>query len=1063
MAIVTPEIAESFRLLCDPAWYRARNPDIAATGRDPLRHFIDFGLNEGRDPNPFFDGAWYRAQYMGADMGAAGEQHPLLHYLREGAARGFNPHPEFDAEWYVARHPDAAFNPLLYHLRVGRHRGLPTAPGFEPADFLASTGSPLLPPAGVAVDVVIPVYRGLAETRRCLESVLADPDRPPGAVIVIDDATPEKPLAAWLGGMARAGRIRLLRNARNQGFVASVERGMEAAGRNDVALLNADTEVPSGWLARLAGHAYAEARIASVSPFSNNATICGYPSLAGGPPAFGLSTGELDAACREANAGRSVAVPTTVGFCMYIRRAALDAAGGFDIAAFGRGYGEEVDFCRRAAAAGWSHRLACDVFVFHQGAVSFGANNPLAARAQDILAARWPDYPKLVARHAARDPADPARFALTAALFRRAGAPVEVLIDHGLGGGIGRHLEERVTRAGAARNFVRLSPHPRGARLDFPALPGHPPAILPARLDAAMALLGALGVSEASLHQAMGHDLDIAALLFRLGVPFEVTAHDYFLLCPQVNLLPSRDARHCGEPGQAVCNACIAARPSHGARDITTWRQRHAALLLGARLVLCPSQDTLDRFARLAPGARLALAPHDPEPAAAVRAPRPRPGEKLRVLLLGVLAPQKGAAALREVLALADPARFEFRLIGALERPLPPDLASRIAVTGRYKEADLPRLIAAARPHLAWFPATWPETWSYTLSAALHAGLPVVASAIGAFPERLAGRALSFLVDPAASAEAWLAAFEACRAALARPPRVPAPAPLARPALAHPTLAHPTLAPGARPRAVAILPERYADGTPSPCAHIRLMQPLDHPANAAGIAAFLLPDGADPAAAGADAVLTHRNAVPTEAAAEALIDRCRGRGISLIYDLDDDLLALPAEHPDAARLGPMAGAARRLLTAADRVTVSTPALARRIARLRPDARVLANALDERLWGDAAPPPRRDGNVRLLYMGSLTHGGDLALILPALERLREGFGAMVGFDLIGVTETALPDWIGRLSPPPWAGSYPGFVAWLRGEPAWDIGLAPLRRDRFNDTKSPIKAMEYAALG
>ena len=55
----------------------------------------------------------------------------------------------------------------------------------------------------------------LAETRRCIESVLADPDRPAGRVIVIDDASPEPRLAAWLRGVAKSGRIELQRNARD--------------------------------------------------------------------------------------------------------------------------------------------------------------------------------------------------------------------------------------------------------------------------------------------------------------------------------------------------------------------------------------------------------------------------------------------------------------------------------------------------------------------------------------------------------------------------------------------------------------------------------------------------------------------------------------------------------------------------------------------------------------------------------------------------------------------------------------------------------------------------------
>lgn len=75
---------------------------------------------------------------------------------------------------------------------------------------------------------------------------------------------------------------------------------------------------------------------------------------------------------------------------------------------------------------------------------------------------------------------------------------------------------------------------------------------------------------------------------------------------------------------------------------------------------------------------------------------------------------------------------------------------------GCYTDAELPALLAAHQPHLLWFPVRWPETWSYTLSAALEAGVPVLASDLGAFAERLRGRPLSWLQAPGGNAEAWL-------------------------------------------------------------------------------------------------------------------------------------------------------------------------------------------------------------------------------------------------------------------------------------------------------------------
>ena len=97
-------------------------------------------------------------------------------------------------------------------------------------------------------------------------------------------------------------------------------------------------------------------------------------------------------------------LPTGVGFCMFIRRSAIDALGTFDLA-FGAGYGEENDFCLRAARAGWRNVLADDAFVVHTGGRSFaGRKAELGERNMERLLARHPHYGDMVQRYIAADP-----------------------------------------------------------------------------------------------------------------------------------------------------------------------------------------------------------------------------------------------------------------------------------------------------------------------------------------------------------------------------------------------------------------------------------------------------------------------------------------------------------------------------------------------------------------------------------------------------------------------------------------------------------------------------------
>ncbi len=929
------------------------------------------------------------------------------------------------------------------------------------------------------VDVIIPVYKGFLETKRCLESLLRDSHRPPGRNIVVNDNSPDAELSAWLQTVAAQGSVTLFSNDQNLGFVATVNRGMAEAGLSDVVLLNSDTEVPDSWLMRLRRAAYSDPSIGTATPFSNNATICTYPSIGGGLLPAGSATADLDAACQDANAGRTIDIPTAVGFCMYIKRKCLTSVGIFDEQAFGKGYGEENDFCMRALEKGWKHVLACDTFVYHKGEVSFGRESPSRIEAIETLKRRYPAYLAVVSDHVSLDRAAPYRFAITAALFRRSSRPTMLLIVHSLGGGTERQVGELIAANIDLLNIVLLRTSASNLQITVPSMPTHVPLELGSdEYEKIVDILRAFGISRVHIHQVLGHEVLIRMLIDELAIPFDITVHDYYAICPQIHLIwQGLGERYCGELGVEQCNRCIADNRPFGAVDIVNWRTSHTWLLDKADRVICPSIDTKRRIQKYHPQANCIVAPHEPVRSAtwSVHPRRIVDDERLCIVIIGYLTARKGREIVKSCIAECNKLRFEFRLIGVTDPPFGTETAEKLRETGVYLEADLADHVKALAPHVIWFPAAWPETYSYTLTAAIDSGLPIVSSKIGAFPERLEGRPWTWLVDADATPSEWLATFESVRDSLIES-KSKHNSGRAVVGSFYPDKYVSVYNYGCKTKggifsdlrqddclSVLILPDRYVDGRVSPCGFIRLLLPLDYVARTTEIIVESVTVFTATRRI-ADVLVCQRHATKDVAGANELIAHCRATGMKLVYDIDDDLFGTFGEHPEFRYLEATAPVVDRLLHAADHVWVSSEVLKERTAKIRSDSILLPNQLDERIWVSPNREIPSDSPVRILYMGTATHDIDYAFIEAVADRLADRFGKRVSFEIIGVTNRDnLSSSVSRIIPPEGARiSYPAFVEWLVAQSRWHIGVAPLIETPFAAAKSEIKLLDYAAL-
>jgi GT2 family glycosyltransferase/glycosyltransferase involved in cell wall biosynthesis len=625
----------------------------------------------------------------------------------------------------------------------------------EPASAAADPGRP--------VAVVIPAYRGAAQTRTCLEAVRAT--APAGTVVlVVDDASPEPDLATLLDDAARDGRITLHRHARNQGFPGAANAGLRAAaalpGMRDVVLLNSDTVPAAGWLGRLRAAVHSAGDIGTACPLSNDASILGYTDPARPGPATsgdalaglaGLAAGALD--------GVAVEIPTAVGFCMYIRRECLLATGLLRTDLFAQGYGEENDFSLRARRLGWRHVAVPGAYVAHAAGTSFGAARAaLLARNLDVLERLHPGYRALIAEWQQADPLAEARRRLDAARLRaRMPEKSVLLVTHDGGGGV-----ERVVRARAAaleaQGIAAILLRPVVATEADPSAPqrryrpglclvGEADAAalpnlrfrLPEELPELARLLGALHPSRMEVHHMVGHHRAVLELPGRLGIPFEAHLHDYAAICPRVTLTGA-ERRYCGEPEVEACEACVADLGGDIEEDIgpRALRARSAEELAQAGRVVVPSADMAARLRRHFPAVMPVVEPLEDDTDLPPLRPW-RPGATRRVGIVGAIGTAKGYDVL---LACArDAARrdlpLSFVLIGHSEDDARLMDTGRVFVTGPYREDDGPALLAEQGVDFAFLPAVWPETWCFALGLAWRAGLAAALFDLGAPAERV--------------------------------------------------------------------------------------------------------------------------------------------------------------------------------------------------------------------------------------------------------------------------------------------------------------------------------------
>jgi GT2 family glycosyltransferase len=641
--------------------------------------------------------------------------------------------------------------------------------------------------------VIVPVYNGLNHLKRLMPSLLAN--TPAGvSILLIDDCSPDEEIAPFLHAQAEPdSRVTLLKNPENRGFVKTVNHAFELCKDQDyIILLNTDTEVPPQWVERLLAP-FEQNDVASVTPFSNGATIFSLPLTDDRNNrdfirVFPLE--EIDREIRKCSLPPDArTAPCGVGFCMAMKNELIRKFGGFDEKSFGRGFGEEVDWCRRAAEHGFRNVIAPNLFVshYHGGSFDSAERQALLEEHEKLQLKKHPDYHAVLAQHDLETAPvwDIIRCAATLGLILKPEHEPVLILDHDWGGGANSYREKMIREllsegkavllAQPEVGFIRITAYYRDLRYSYPVR-DFAALHLPCFSGIRRIVINEL-ISWAYIYgkRAFSVDLyrkiaeEILVLKEKNAATLEYMVHDYFLICPHLNLV-GINRTYCN-PGRsaAACAGCITVRRHYEKMERYTgtitgeqWRDAMRPLLKSLDEIRFFSQNSIDIFRQVydLEERQIRLIPHNPiipfKPMRFSRGP-------VRIGCVGAIGEVKGADFIvklaNHLKAHAPDAKIV--VIGIIDAKSLPD---NVIVHGKYELPDLPALLDRYRVNIGFISSIWPETFSYVSQELMMLNLPLVCFDIGAPRDRIGQWRRGRIIPEMTPESAWTTISQLYRA-----------------------------------------------------------------------------------------------------------------------------------------------------------------------------------------------------------------------------------------------------------------------------------------------------------
>jgi len=626
--------------------------------------------------------------------------------------------------------------------------------------------------SGPYIDVIVPVYNAYNDLIRCLFSLVKYQTN--YRKILINDCSSDKNIHELFTLLKpyESNRFQLLENNENLGFVKTVNRGMQYS-THDVILLNSDTIVTEKWAEKIYNCAYSDNQIGTVTPFTNNGTICSIPEfMKNNSIPKGFTIDSYAKFIERLSFKEYYEIPTAVGFCMLIKSELIKKIGLFDDVGFKMGYGEENDYSMRAVNAGYRNVLCDNTFIFHKGEASFGATKTeLAKKNMQLLIERYPNYLKIIADFVKNNPIEAFQTYIKSkervwditAQKRRI-----MFVLHHLGGGSEHHVLDLISGlekwyicyvVRVLNNKVQLSEFNNDSKIDYEFRLLKPINWRTTTNDSYKSILQNILISFdidlIHVQHLIGHTMDVFSLAKTFEIPIIYSVHDFYSVCPRINLL-DENMTYCHPHNELKkCEECLKKSLKLSQSHIEDWRSQFQQAFEICDLIIAPSQATIDILGNYYPNilkkykviehghGKEIQEDHGLQPALNHR--------PIHIGYFGILVPLKGRKMFYNLAKSPEfNGKINWSIFGASDiHEMPgyyPD--ANITVHGQYGGyKELVQKVKEDPVDLVIFPSNCPETFSFTLSEAWAMGIPVIVPNVGALKERVENNGGGWIVN----------------------------------------------------------------------------------------------------------------------------------------------------------------------------------------------------------------------------------------------------------------------------------------------------------------------------